>query len=164
MMTSIPTIPLHCYITYPPPISIFINLFAGGSNLPSQKDALAHFAPGNVFIDARAGTADIPGDGTTKVTFTSAQDTARFVAESLDLEKWDEVSGIVGETTTFEEVVDIVDRVTGKKMVRTYVMQGGGERAEKLLENKYLEGVRCLFSHLISFALALSSCCLLRHF
>lgn len=142
MMTSIPTIPLHCYITYPPPISIFINLFAGGSNLPSEKDALAHFAPGNVFIDARAGTADIPGDGTTKVTFTSAQDTAQFVAESLDLEKWDEVSGIVGETTTFEEVVDVVDRVTGKKMVRTYVMQGGGERAEKLLENKYLEGVR----------------------
>lgn len=122
--------------------SVFINLFAGGSNLPSEKEALAHFTQGNLFIDARAGTADIPGDGTTKVTFTSAQDTAKFVAASLDLDKWEDVSGISGETKTFDEVVDVVDKITGKKLTRTYVKEGGGERAEKLLENTFFAEVR----------------------
>lgn len=91
--------------------------------------------PGNLFIDARAGIADIPGDGTTKITFTSVQDTAKFVAASLDLDKWEELSGIVGETKTFDEVVDVAERITGKTFLRTYLIKGGGERAERLLES-----------------------------
>lgn len=79
------------------------------------------------------------------MTFTSAQDTAKFVAASLDLEEWDDVSGIVGETKTFNEVVDVVDRITGKKLKRTYVKEGGGARVEKLLENKFIAEVRGFF-------------------
>lgn len=109
-------------------------MFAGGSNLPSEREALAGY-PGNLFIDARAGIADIPGDGTTKITFTSVQDTAKFVAASLDLDKWEELSGIVGETKTFDEVVDVAERITGKTFLRTYLIKGGGERAERLLES-----------------------------
>lgn len=132
---------------------MFINLFAGGSNLPSEKEALSHFTQGTLFIDARAGTADIPGDGTTKVTFTSAQDTAKFVAASLDLEKWEDVSGISGETKTFDEVVDVVDKITGKKLTRTYLKEGGGQRAEKLLENKFVAEVQKSFSSRLTFFL-----------
>lgn len=117
-------------------------MFAGGSGLPSEEEALAHFGPGKLFIDARAGSADIPGDGTAKITFTSAQDTGKFVAASLDLERWEEVSGIVGETKSFNEVVDVAEAITGKKFLRTYLKEGGGERAKKLLENKFYAEVR----------------------
>lgn len=121
--------------------SFFINLFAGGSQLPSEKEATVGYT-GKFMIDARAGTADIPGDGTANVTFTSAQDAAKFVAASLDLETWEEESSFVGETTTFEKVVGITEDITGKKFVRTYLKEGGGEKAEKLLESPFWKSVR----------------------
>lgn len=78
--------------------SIYINMFAGGSQ--REREAVSHFGSGKLLLDARAGTIDIPGDGTEKLTFTSAQDIGKFVAASLDLDEWEDVSGIVGESTT----------------------------------------------------------------
>ncbi|EIM86313.1 NAD-P-binding protein [Stereum hirsutum FP-91666 SS1] len=97
--------------------------------------------PGKLFIDTLAGTAKIPGDGTAKTTFTYTPDIGQFVAASLDLERWDEVSGIVGETKTWDEAVDIAEVVTGKKFERTYMKEGGGEAAKQLLERKFLAGL-----------------------
>lgn len=111
------------YISY----SLYIDMFVG---------------PGKLFIDTLAGTAKIPGDGTAKTTFTYTPDIGQFVAASLDLERWDEVSGIVGETKTWDEAVDVAEVVTGKKFQRTYMKEGGGEAAKQLLERKFLAGVR----------------------
>lgn len=112
--------------------SIYINMFAGGSQLPSEREAVSHFGSGKLLLDARAGTIDIPGDGTEKLTFTSAQDIGKFVAASLDLDEWEDVSGIVGESTTWNEVMDVAEAITGKKLQRTYLKEGGSERAKKL--------------------------------
>lgn len=61
-----------------------------------------------------AGTAKIPGDGTAKTTFTYTPDIGKFVAASLDLERLDELSGVFGETKTWDEAVDVAEVVTGK--------------------------------------------------
>lgn len=137
-------------------------MFASGSNLPSEQEAISHFGSGKLFIDARAGTANIPGDGTAKITFTSAQDTGKFVAASLDLDRWEEVSGIVGQTTTWNEVVDVADAITGKRFLRTYLREGGGERAEKILENRFFAEVR-IFSPIWSTFTFIDRLCLIGH-
>lgn len=117
-------------------------MFAGGSNLPTEREAVAHFEPGKLLLDARAGTVYIPGDAAEKATFTSAQDTANSVAASLDLDKWEDVSGIVGETTTWNEVIDVAEKITGKKFQRTYLKEGVSETAKKLLERDFYSSVR----------------------
>lgn len=67
------------------------------------------------------------------MSFTSVQDTARFVAASLDLDRWEEFSGIVGETKTFGEVVDVVEGIMRERVERVYLREGGGEKAERAM-------------------------------
>lgn len=76
----------------------------------------------NYVVDIPAGTADIPGDGKAPIPFTSTQDVGRFVAASLDLENWEPISGMAGDKKTYDEVVEIAERVTGgkRKILRKY--------------------------------------------
>lgn len=86
----------------------------------NEKEALAGMRPYNYIIDIPAGVADIPGDGNTPVAFATTQDIGRFVAGSLDLEHWEPFSGMMGEKKTYNEVADIADKITGRKMLRKY--------------------------------------------
>lgn len=101
--------------------SIFLNTMVTGTP-KNQDEALGGLKPWNFIVDIPAGTADIPGDGKTPVPFTSTQDVGRFVAASLDLERWEPVSGMAGDKKTYEEVVEIVERITGekRKILRRY--------------------------------------------
>lgn len=65
----------------------------------------------------KAGTADLPGDGSNKMTFTRTQDIGKFVAAALDLEKWEEEMGMVGSTMSYNEVVGAIEKVTKRKML-----------------------------------------------
>jgi hypothetical protein len=68
-----------------------------------------------VVIDPQKGEAfDIPGTGNESIVFTKAADVGKFVAASLQLEKWPTISGMVGERTTYNEVIRKLEKVQGE--------------------------------------------------
>lgn len=84
----------------------------------------------------------VSGDGAEKMTFTFAHNTGKFVAASLDFYKWEDVSGILGQTTTWNEDIDVAEKITGKELQRTYLKEGDCETAKKLLERDFYSSVR----------------------
>ena len=60
--------------------------------------------------------AVVPGDGTAKANFITSQDMSRFIARLMDTESWDEVSSIVVETLSIEEVVRLAEDVRGMSL------------------------------------------------
>lgn len=85
----------------------FMDYF-GMPKLPSYLN------PFVIFMDIPGNMAAIPGDGNTPVTFTHTSDVGRFVAASLDLEKWDRVSAIIGDKMTINEAVKLAEEAKGK--------------------------------------------------
>ncbi|KAF8455367.1 hypothetical protein BGX38DRAFT_1168467, partial [Terfezia claveryi] len=65
-------------------------------------------------LNIAAGKADIPGSGEERLNITFTDDIAGFAAASLDTE-WTTESGMAGSVTTFNELVNIAEKVTGKK-------------------------------------------------
>ncbi|TVY52519.1 Oxidoreductase swnN, partial [Lachnellula suecica] len=49
----------------------------------------SHMAPFTMVLDMAHNCAAVPGSGEREVVFTHTRDTARFVAASLELEKWE---------------------------------------------------------------------------
>lgn len=99
---------------------IFMNYLCAGS--PKQDEGLAGVKPvPTPWIDPINGKAFVFGDGTANVTITDVRDVGRFVAAALDLDKWPAQSGMAGTTITFEGVVELAEKVTGRKLERTYL-------------------------------------------
>lgn len=82
--------------------------YFGMPNLPS------YLTPFVVLIDMVENTAAIPGDGTQLVTFTHTSDVGKFVAASVDLEKWDHVSVIIGDKMTMNDAVKLAEEAKGE--------------------------------------------------
>ena len=55
------------------------------------------------------------GTGDEPFCVTRVKDVGRFVAAALDLDKWDEISGIVGSRTTWNEIIRSAERVRERK-------------------------------------------------
>ena len=109
---------------------IFMNYL--GTGTPKEGiDALSGLRPWNFVIDTKAGTADLPGDGNAKLTFTRLQDVGKFVAAALELDKWEEEMGMVGSTMSYREVVSAVEKVTKKKMS---VKENSAEKLKKMIK------------------------------
>ncbi|KAI9013536.1 hypothetical protein DFJ74DRAFT_709988 [Hyaloraphidium curvatum] len=74
-------------------------------------------------FDAAKGTANIPGDGTARITFTSRGDVGRAVAAVLA--KADETANryvrVAGQTVTDNEVLGYYEAVLGKKLAVTHI-------------------------------------------
>ena len=106
-----------------------------GTGTPKgELEALGGLRPWTFVINMKAGTADLPGDGNAKVVFTRTRDVGRFVAAALSLEHWEEEMGMVGETTTYNEVVAAIEKVTKRKLL---VKQNTTtELDEMILENE----------------------------
>lgn len=71
--------------------------------------------PLHFLIDLRHKLAVIPGDGTQHVVFTHTKDVGKYVAALIQApaEKWPIDSAIIGERITLNELVKIVEKVTG---------------------------------------------------
>ncbi|KAK4939245.1 hypothetical protein LTR10_020441 [Elasticomyces elasticus] len=67
-------------------------------------------------LDIEHNEAAVPGDGSAVMAMTFTKDVARFVAGSLDLDKWPKVSLIVASQTTLNELVKTAETVTGSKL------------------------------------------------
>lgn len=66
-------------------------------------------------MDIYGRRAAIPGDGTQLISLTHTVDVARYVVKLLDVArdggKWDEWSVVVGEDISFNEILQIAERV-----------------------------------------------------
>ncbi|KAK0943877.1 hypothetical protein LTR29_004642 [Friedmanniomyces endolithicus] len=105
---------------------IFMSTFATGTTKPvtevgkregaktGEEDALAGLRPWNFVVNMRAGTADLPGDGTAPIVFTETRDIATFVYHALSLEQWPEVMGMRGDVKSYRDVLCIIERVQGR--------------------------------------------------
>ncbi|EIM90015.1 NAD-P-binding protein [Stereum hirsutum FP-91666 SS1] len=129
---------------------VFLNTMVTGTP-KNQTEALGGLKPWNFLVAIPAGTADIPGDGKTPVPFTSTQDAGRFVAGSLDLERWEPVSGMAGGKKTYDEVVEIIERITGgkRKMLRKYTSAEELRRKAREETNMFVRSM-CQFNALLA--------------
>jgi hypothetical protein len=71
-------------------------------------------APFTIVLDMANNAAAIPGSGNVPLVFTHTRDTAKFVAASLGLEKWDVETYIKGDKMTFNEVLKVAENAKGK--------------------------------------------------
>lgn len=65
-------------------------------------------------LDIANDSAVILGSGNVPVTFTHTRDTAKFVAESLDLDKWDPETYVMGDKMTFNEALHLAEDMKSK--------------------------------------------------
>ncbi|PVH75178.1 NAD(P)-binding protein [Cadophora sp. DSE1049] len=89
---------------------------------------------GSFLISFVSDTAEllVKDDGTVpRVTMTEIGDVGRFVATALELERWERDMDVAGDTVRLDEVVDIAERVTGKKFD---VRRLGRKELEKQVE------------------------------
>ncbi len=105
---------------------IFMSTFATGTTKPvtevgkregaknGEEEALAGLRPWNFVVNMRAGTADLPGDGTAPIVFTEMRDIATFVYNALSLEQWPEVMGMGGDVKSYRDMLSIIERVQGR--------------------------------------------------
>jgi len=97
---------------------IFMDYLVFGAPKPHEGPLLMN--PYVVHVAAQKAT--IPGTGEEKVTLTAIRDVGRFVAAAVRLtERWPEVLGMEGETTTYNQVVRDAEAVTGKKIAVQYL-------------------------------------------
>ncbi|KAH7129109.1 hypothetical protein EDB81DRAFT_661985 [Dactylonectria macrodidyma] len=74
----------------------------------------------SLIVDHEHRKAAVPGDGNSLVVLTHSTDVARFVAASLDLEKWPEASFIRGDKLTIDELVALAETSKGCKFDVSY--------------------------------------------
>ncbi|KIP02257.1 hypothetical protein PHLGIDRAFT_79394 [Phlebiopsis gigantea 11061_1 CR5-6] len=82
---------------------LFMNYLAVGT------PGLGHLNPERFLFDVEKCTAQIPGDGSHYLVFTRAEDVGKFVAASLELEKWPEYSQIIGQRLPLSEVLKLLE-------------------------------------------------------
>lgn len=82
-----------------------------------EEEALAGLRPWNFVLNVKAGTADFAGDGTGPMVLTDMRDVAQFVWHALSLEKWSPDTGMRGDIKSFRELVQILERVQGRKFL-----------------------------------------------
>ena len=100
---------------------IFTNTLGTGTP-KNEEEALGGLRPWTFIIDMLAGTADIPGDGNAKATFTRTADIGKFVAAALDLPagEWREEMGMEGSRVSYNEIVKVIEKVQRRKMLVRY--------------------------------------------
>lgn len=81
--------------------------------VPKVPSYLQH---STVVLDLDNNAASIPGSGNTPVAFTHTTDVARYVTKALDLPSWQPESYVIGDKTTWNEFVDLAQRLKGKSI------------------------------------------------
>ena len=88
-------------------VGIFTNYFANGT------PGIGHLFPFPFQFDVEHYKATLAADTSVYHVYTSVEDVGRFVAASLDLEKWPEVSQMQGDRKTVAEVLRLAEQVRG---------------------------------------------------
>lgn len=73
----------------------------------------SRMTPVSMQVDIANNAAAIPGAGDDLVSFTYSYDVAKFVEAALELPHWDEVSYVVGDTCSLNDVVKMAEEARG---------------------------------------------------
>ncbi|KAL4784437.1 pyridoxal phosphate-dependent transferase [Aspergillus varians] len=80
----------------------------------------ANLSPMTIGVDMVNCEAAIPGDGNDVICMTYTYDMAAFIARLLEVEEWEEFSVVVGDAVTFNQLVEVGERVRGRKFKVVY--------------------------------------------
>lgn len=75
-----------------------------------------HMRPIYTVLDLEHNEVAIPGTGSAVMAMAYTKDVARYIAASLDLDRWPKVSLIIGSQPTVEELAQLAQRITGEKL------------------------------------------------
>ncbi|EKM60075.1 uncharacterized protein PHACADRAFT_192479 [Phanerochaete carnosa HHB-10118-sp] len=98
-------------------VGMFMNYLAAGT------PGLGHLDPFVFIFDVEHCRATLPGDGSAYFVQTRAEDIGKFVAASLDLDKWPEFSQIRGDRRKLNEIVQQAEQVRGQKFDVMYLSE-----------------------------------------
>ncbi|KAL4882666.1 hypothetical protein BJY04DRAFT_38524 [Aspergillus karnatakaensis] len=85
-----------------------------------MPDVKTNLEPLTFGVDMVNCEAVIPGDGNDVIGMTYTYDMARFIAELLEVEEWEEFSVVVGDEVTFNQLLAIGEEVRGMKFKVVY--------------------------------------------
>lgn len=74
-----------------------------------------HLPPMSFVVDMNSKKAAIPGTGNEPIALTYSHDVAKFVSMYLDAPKWEEITYVYGEKTTWNAFIKVAEEVTGMK-------------------------------------------------
>ncbi|KAF5339053.1 hypothetical protein D9758_014107 [Tetrapyrgos nigripes] len=131
---------------------IFMNYLGFGNTKPDGLKAHGHMPAFPYIVDSSKQSADVPGDGSTKVWWTTAEDVGRFVAAATQLETWPEESTMTGDVLTFNETIQLAEKITGKKFeiknnTREDIQARMDPNPTSWLGNFYLETYICYINN-----------------
>lgn len=69
--------------------------------------------PFKYVLDFEGRQATVPGDGNQSVSFLHTTDLSRYIAALLEEEEWPEVSAFAASSLTWNQFVEVAERVTG---------------------------------------------------
>ncbi|KAI9900140.1 hypothetical protein N3K66_004402 [Trichothecium roseum] len=80
----------------------------------------SHLHPWINVVNMAKCRAIVPGDGSGRADFITTQDMAAYVARLMDLEQWQKVSNITGDTMSLNELVHLAEETRGVKFDVAY--------------------------------------------
>lgn len=81
-----------------------------------------HLPPMSFAVDMSSRKAAIPGTGNEPISLIYSYDVAKFVSAYLGAPKWEEITYVYGEKTTWNKFVKIAEEVTGmKRQISSYI-------------------------------------------
>jgi hypothetical protein len=80
-----------------------------------------YLKPLSFAIDIKNKTAGIPGSGDDVVAFTYTVDVAKFVVASLGLPKWEEVTYLYGEKSSYNKILALAENARGMSISFLFV-------------------------------------------
>jgi dTDP-4-dehydrorhamnose reductase len=94
--------------------TLFLNgLFMDYFATPQKSNS--YLQPMVFGVDINKCTAWFAGTGDEPINVTLLEDVAKFVAASLELEKWEAYSGVIGSRTSWNEIIRLGEKVRGQK-------------------------------------------------
>lgn len=135
---------------------LFTNIFATGTTKPvsagssaktGEEEALAGCRPWNYIINMKAGTADLPCDGSMKTVFTEMTDVAKLTIAALDLETWPKELGMRGDVLSFRDAVAIVEKIQKRRfLVKETSIEGMLKIADEQPSKRFYNQTRVKFA------------------
>jgi len=90
--------------------TLFLNgLFMDYFATPQQSNP--YLQPMVFGVDINKCTAWFAGTGDEPINVTLLEDVAKFVAASLDLDKWESYSGVIGSRTSWNEIIRLGEKI-----------------------------------------------------
>ncbi|KAL7929958.1 hypothetical protein V8C35DRAFT_330853 [Trichoderma chlorosporum] len=94
-----------------------VGLFMDYYGIPAIK---THLPPMSFAVDMNSKKAALPGTGNEPIALIYSYDVGKFVTSFLDAPKWEEITYIYGEKTTWNEFIKLATEITGSEFEVSY--------------------------------------------